>query len=213
MTQITTLTKRDLVLLLALVQKVRAFSLRQTARHWWAGDMANARRRLKMLAESEFLRLVTVSARSLPPLQTPVIVWQPGQAAPDFGKIAYQLKLRWKHRPARLVTTVVGTARSARLLGGKARGDLKCGTQATHDLGVAAVWLRLHAERPAWAAAWRGEDVMAHTRRNQKLPDAFIVNGRGEPVWIIEFGGAYDAARVKDFHSDCADRSLPYEMW
>ena len=62
MTRITIFTKRDLEILLALVQKVRIFSLRQVALCWWANEIANARRRLKMLAETGFLQQTTVSA-------------------------------------------------------------------------------------------------------------------------------------------------------
>jgi hypothetical protein len=80
-------------------------------------------------------------------------------------------------------------------------------------LGVAAVWLRLHAQAPAWAAAWKSEDLLAHTRRGEKLPDAFVVNEAGETTWVIEFGGSYDVHRVQQFHDDCEYRNLPYQIW
>jgi hypothetical protein len=80
-------------------------------------------------------------------------------------------------------------------------------------LSVAAVWLRLHNVAPEWAAAWRGEDLLAHTRLGEKLPDAFIVDDSGKVVWVIEFGGGYDAERVQAFHNDCAARGLPYQLW
>ena len=53
MTHARILTQRDIEILLALVQKVRIFSLRQIARHWWHGEMANARRRLNLLAGAD----------------------------------------------------------------------------------------------------------------------------------------------------------------
>ena len=103
--------------------------------------------------------------------------------------------------------------RTAHHWGGKAKGELKNATQATHDLGVAEVWLHFRRTQPAVAEAWRGEDSMAHTRRGQKLPDAFLVNEAGATFRLIEFGGAYDADRVAAFHDDCAARALPYEIW
>ena len=52
MTDAFHLTNRDPEILQALVQKVRLFSHRQIADHWWNGELANARRRLKRLANS-----------------------------------------------------------------------------------------------------------------------------------------------------------------
>lgn len=207
------LTERDREILLALAQKVRLLALRQIAEHWWDGELANTRRRLKALARAELIRRISVSARTLPPILEPIVTWQSGQPAPHFGKVSYRLRERWAHRAVRPTSAYIVTDRAAHLFGGKARGELKHSLQATHDLGVAAVWLCLHGQAPAWAGAWRGEDQLAHTRRGEKLPDGFIVNDVEEVVWVIEFGGSYDAARVQEFHVDCASRDLPYQIW
>ena len=45
------LTGRDRAIVQALVQKVRLFSQRQIVDHWWNGELANSRRRLKRLAD------------------------------------------------------------------------------------------------------------------------------------------------------------------
>jgi hypothetical protein len=207
------LTGRDQEILLALVQQVRLFSLRQIAEHWFGGEIANTRRRLKALARVDLVRRATVSARTLPPIHNPLAAWRPAQPTPHFGQVSYQLRERWARRAVRVTTAFVATDRAAQLLGGKLRGELKHPTQATHDLGVAAVWLTLRRRAPEWAAAWRGEDLLAHTRRGQKLPDAFLVNDSGDVLWAIEFGGSYDSARVEAFHEDCAYRRLSYQIW
>lgn len=209
------LTARDQELLLVLTQKVRLLSLRQIAEHWFGGDVANARRRLRQLTQAGLLTRFDVAVRPTPPLQDPVAVWQPGLPAPDVGRTAQVLRWRWMHRPVRLCATYIATAKTANAFGGKARGELKRPLQATHDLGVAAIWLRLRVVSPQLAAAWRGEDLLAHTRRGpgDKLPDAFLVDAAGEVVSVIEFGGSYDAARVQAFHADCARRQLPYQLW
>ena len=207
------LQTRDHELLLGLVQKVRLFALRQIADHWWDDEIANARRRLKTLAAAALVQRMTVAARTLPPIDAPLAVWQPGQAPPDFGRLSYQLQSRWRRRAVRPITAYVATNHAAQLFGGKCRGELKHPLQATHDLGVAAIWLNLRAQAPEWADAWRGEDLLAHTRRGEKLPDGFIVNETGDPTWVIEFGGAYDAPRVQEFHEDCSGRDLSYQIW
>lgn len=207
------LTDRDHDLLQALVRQVRLFAQRQIADHWWAGELPNARRRLKRLAAEDLLTSTTVLARTLPVPESPLASWRPGDSAPDAGAVAYRCQDRWRRRPPRPCTVWVASERAARLFGGVRRGELRQPTQATHDLGVAAVWLRLREVSPEWAAAWRGEDLLAHTRRGEKLPDAFLVNAREQVLWVIEFGGGYDAGRVRAFHDDCAARGLPYQLW
>lgn len=206
-------TPRDNDMLRALVQMVRLFGQRQIADQWWNGELANARRRLKQLAKENLVARLSVQARAIPVLESPLVSWRPGDPAPDFGAVAYRCQQRWRWRPTRSCVVWIATDRSAQLYGGVRRGQLKNPTQATHDLGVAAVWLRLRAIAPQWAKAWRGEDLLAHTRRGEKLPDAFIVDHNEQVVWVIEFGGGYDAERVEAFHRDCCERSLPYQLW
>ncbi len=40
-------------------------------------------------------------ARPAPIFESPLVTWQPGDAAPDFGKISYRCQARWRSRPAR----------------------------------------------------------------------------------------------------------------
>ncbi len=207
------LTQRDREILQALSLKVRLFNQRQLAEHWWNGDLANARRRLKRFAQVGLLTQIMVPTRALPPLEVPLVRWKPGDPQPEAGHIAYQCQNRWRMRAVRPSTVWIATEQAAQIYGGKSRGELKHATQATHDLGVAAVWLRLRNIAPHWADAWRGEDQLAHTRQGEKVPDAFLVDTNNTVQCVIEFGGAYDADRVKAFHADCAARSLPYQLW
>lgn len=207
------LTERDEEMLHALVTKVRLFSLRQIADHWWFGDVPNARRRIKLMDSEGFVERISVRSRSLPDFSHPVSSWKPGDAEPGHGAVAHALQSRWNGKPVRESSACVASSRTEKLFGGKRRGKLKSPLQATHDLGVAAVWLKLHADAPDWAEAWRGEDLLAHTRVRQKLPDSFIVDNEERVVSVIEFGGSYDTERVAEFHRDCCDRDLPYQIW
>ena len=207
------LTQRDSAMLVALAQKVRLFSLRQITDHWWSGEIANARRRLRQLVGADLIARIEIQARTLPRLDRPVATWRPSAPVPNFGAVSHQLQSRWQSLPVRPSAAFVATDHAARLLGGRNRGELKHPLQATHDLGVAQVWLELHATALAWADAWKGEDLMAETRRGEKCPDAFIVNTMDQVVCVIEFGGQYHAERVREFHEDCARRDLPYQLW
>lgn len=219
MTATFSLTPRDQELLQALVQKVRLFSQRQVADHWFDGDVANARRRIKQYEAADLVRRIDVQARTLPELNQPVAAWSPGKPALDYQAVSYRLQSRWKGSPVRPCTAIIATERLSQHYGGRNRGELKHPLQATHDLGVAQIWLHLHGQFPDWATAWRGEDLLAHTRRGEKCPDAFIVNESNDVFCVMEFGGAYSAERVRDFCEDCVQqesagqRGLPFQLW
>jgi hypothetical protein len=85
--------------------------------------------------------------------------------------------------------------------------------QVTHDLGVAAVWLWFQVNAPTLAAVWVGEDMLAPDRRAETLPDAALFGVDGNPDTLIEFGGSYRAARIAEFHDDCAMRGIGYQIW
>lgn len=207
------LTERDEALLQALVIKVRLFSLRQIARQWWNDDLANSRRRLRQLVNANLVISAQVVARSVLRLAGPVIQWKPGDPPPNFGAVAHLFQQRLRKVAARPTGVFIASERAARLFGGRCRGELSHPSQATHDLGVAAMWLFLAEHSPPMAMNWVGEDLLAHTRRGQKCPDAFLVEATGTISRVLEYGGDYDYERVERFHNDCAERQLAYEMW
>lgn len=219
MTSALSLTDRDEEFHQSLVQKVRLFNLRQIADQWFGGDLANTRRRLKQHVAADLIQRVEVQAKPLPELLQPVVTWRAGDDVPDYAAVAYQLQSRWKSSPVRPCSAFIATERLSQLYGGRNRGELKHPLQATHDLGVAQIWLHLHTHYPEWAKAWRGEDLLAHTRRGEKVPDAFIVNAAEEVCCVIEFGGAYSTQRVREFCEDCmqrdvaGQRGLPFQLW
>jgi hypothetical protein len=207
------LMERDKAIAESLSLCVRLFSQRQIADHWFDTDLSNTRRRLKRLRECRLIDRVVVQARSMPEFHSPVVCWQPSGKLPDFGSAAWTLRSRWKQRAVRQTTAWIATTRAAQLFGGTARGEIKHGLQVTHDLGVAAIWLHFDRQQPTLADVWCGEDIMAVTRHGQKLPDAFLLDEHDQPFRAIEFGGNYDAQRVREFHNDCANRQLAYEIW
>ncbi len=207
------LSERDEEILNALCLRVKFFSQRQISDHWFDGDIANTRRRMSQLRTCGLIERVELRARSLPPLSQPLIAWQPGQPTPEFGRVAHVCRSRWRKRHIQSCTAYLATAVASRQFGGCVRGEVKRETQATHDLGVSQIWLQLDLQSAELADSWRGEDVMAHTRRGEKLPDGFIVDAHGVTRCVIEFGGAYDESRVREFHEDCASRPLPYQLW
>jgi hypothetical protein len=210
------LVSRDDDILRTLALRVRLLSLAQVAEGWWEATDAgrtNARRRLAKLAQSGLIGRLIVPARPLPPLDAPTLAWRPGEGTPDFGAVAWRLQSRWKEGPMPTVA-YIATRRGANQYGGRLRGRIRRELQVTHDLGVSAVYLRMRALNLEATDAWIGEDVLSPERRGEKLPDAVIADSlQSPPRLVVEFGGAYDAERVRRFHEDCAERQLPYELW
>ncbi len=208
-------TGREREIVAALASKIRMLSFEQIRREWWPDSDAadrNARRRLSELVESGLLIRERVAAKPLLEIEAPVFRWKPNEAAPDYSSLSWQLQKRWTE-PERDVSAYLATRRAASIFGGWANGKIKNPAQATHDLHVGAVYLKLLRSTPKLAAGWIGEDMLAPTRVGQKLPDAILYDGEGRPRLVMEFGGAYPPERVEAFHEDCAVRGLPYELW
>lgn len=204
-------TDRDFTVLRALSLQVRLFGQRQLADSLWAGDIANARRRLHRFVEMGLIRRSVVMARPLPELLRPVFVWQPGQEDPDVSQIAFQLQSRWRYRALRSTVIYLPTEITVNHFGGRNKALMS--TQVSHDLGVSEVWLWFCCNHPSYANAWRGENQITDNEPGQSLPDAILVDSTDQPAMLIEFGGDYEVDRITAFHDDAVLRGLPYQIW
>ena len=211
------LTARDREILVALTLKTRLLSLDQIARTWWKptdSGRNEARKRMTELAAHGLVERRRMNIHPELPLGNPLLAWEPGDEDPNFGAIAYRLKIRWKES-LRLTPFFTASKHGVKHFGGSrsAGGRLKRPHQVTHDLHVAALYLRFLQADPTAANAWTLDHHLTTERKNQKLPDAVLKNPDGRDGRVIEFGGAYPARRVEAFHEDCLRRSLPYELW
>lgn len=210
------LTARDSQILKTLSLKVRMLSLEQIASAWWSparGAEALARRRMGMLAEAGLVSRLYAQVRPLPQKTSPVISWRPGAPPPDFSAAAWKLQARWT-APPRRTSIYIATRTAANQFGGRLRGKVRYDLQATHDLGVAQIYLHILRTDPSSAERWVGEDILRFSRPRQKLPDAAIAREKDKRIiTAIEFGGAYDAGRLQDFHQAMAARNMPYQVW
>lgn len=214
------LTARDEDIMRVLSLKLRLLTLSQVAEIWWtpsALGLAAARRRLAALRQAGLAVLRYVQARPLPEIDAPLFSWHPGQSSPDYGPLAWKLQRRWTAAPRR-TAVLLATRRGANQFGGRGGGIVKQHFQASHDLGVSQMYVVLRRLRPEQAKRWVGEDLLSYLRRSrksrEKIPDAAILaDGTQDIDRILEFGGAYDAARLRRFHRDCSRRELPYELW
>ena len=96
------------------------------------------------------------------------------------------------------------------------RASCRPSYQATHDLGVSAMYPAVccGTTRPR-LARWIGEDRLAPYRRRQKLPDAVLGGRTGRRAGVgvgVRRGRTTNGASTA-FHRDCARRGLAYEVW
>ena len=135
--------------------------------------------------------------------QGPVVRWHAGLSEPEFGPIAQFLKTRFTTEP-RSTMVVVSTERAARLTGGRA-GRIPRRSEATHDLSLASVFLRMRRTSPARARTWIYETrlMIGRSTPGTKLPDAMVTE-TDRTSTVIELGGEYPKAKLVAFHKDCA---------
>ena len=208
------LSDRDLDLLDALTLRIRVLSIAQVARHWFGtlrDPVQQATRRLSTLQRAGFIEPVSMSARPELHLALPLATWTPGDGEPRFEHLASTLDARWRE-PATPTAIIIASRKAGHARGG-CGGRWPRRSEVSHDLTLAGLYLAWQQNRPSRGEEWISEARlrMAGFGDEDHLPDAMIEQaGRRR---VIELGGAYSAAKLRDFHRFCAERDLPYELW
>lgn len=199
-------------MLSTLALRIRVASVAQVGHAWFssAGDpLRAAGRRLERLAAAGWVESFTMMVRPPPPFEGPLAVWNPGEAPPDFGKLATRLAARW-NQPLVPTPLVIATERCGIRYGGTG-GRRPRPSEATHDIALAAVYFR--RSRGSAGAVWHPEAELLRQGfgDRSRLPDA-IVEEDGLRT-VVELGGVYTARKLAAFHGFCRLKGLPYELW
>jgi len=208
------LTTRDVEILDALTKRVRVLTLPQIARTWWTTSKEpreNAKNRLQILQANALVQIQRVPAHPELPIEAPVTTWKPGDAAPDFGAVSYQLKRRWI-LPTVSTVCIAATPTAVNRLGGYG-GRFPRQIERTHDIHMARVFLLYRQRRPESLSGWIFEEALRQQRghTSERLPDVILQERANQMV--IEFGGAYPKAKLEAFHGYCKEKTFPYEIW
>jgi len=212
------MTPRDVQILEVLTKRVRVLSLDQIARTWWTGSSNPpriARERLRTLSAQGLVEVQLLPAYPELPLTSPVLSWHPKQVEPDFGAVSFKLQSRWKKDPV-LTTCVSATKLAVSRFGGHG-GRAPRAVELSHDIHMAAVFLRYRERHPEILKHWTFEEQVKAERRRDlaprglKLPDAFLRLPEGSRA--VEFGGAYSKEKLLAFHAYCKEYQFPYEIW
>jgi hypothetical protein len=202
------LSEFEIQILVVLTGQLRTASEDQLANGLGVG----LRRLIRVRRRLENLQLLQSWKTGIPryELAGPLEWFGVGDALPDFGSIAWQLRKRFEHvrmAPARVVWA---TARAARIVGGVG-GRLRRPLQLDHDLGVAEIWTQRTLETDR---RWISEDIFrSWFVSERKVPDALLLDASGKQIkLVLEFGGQYSRKRLEAFHRYWASRA-PYEIW
>ena len=197
-------------LLLALTQGVRFLSEAQIARLWNRPDTSPGRI-LERLHHQGLLNRHRLALHPELRLEAPLLTWRPSAPVPDFGRAAYACKVRWTQAPA-LTTVWHLTPDAAQRLGAVPGLAGVCGAQATHDLHMAALYVRFRTIKDAADARWLPERAL-RARVHERLPDALIVDAQGTPLRALDFGGSANAWRIAKLYAYARRYDLPFELW
>jgi hypothetical protein len=210
--KVMVMNQRDEEILAALSNCVKVLSIGQIHRAWWIDSSANtAQERLKVLCEADWLVPVRLPVRAVDYFPARPLFQYAAGAEPHWPDLLSETKSRW-NVSMRCVRAVVASNRAARFFGGHARHPRP--SEATHDLYVSGVFLRMLEDRSADAANWIGEGHLAAEARGREgiIPDALIRCDDGcTAVEIV--GESYPEAKLKAFHEYCGTRAWRYELW
>lgn len=203
-------------LLDAVANHVRFLTVSQLARALFGSQLLSPRQAAKAareLTNSGWLRMSEVLARPVRPLAGPLCRWRHAAPLPDFLTLSRRLHQR-ASCPAALTVVVSATAKTCTLYGTmrSVPPSLKL-TQTTHDLHVAELFLHYVAGGLKSGQRWVGEDALPETWPLRQRPDALLIDGAGELVRAVEYGGDYSPDRLADLHDGLASIPLPYEIW
>ncbi|RIK67132.1 MAG: hypothetical protein DCC65_07895 [Planctomycetota bacterium] len=208
------LSVRDRDILDALTLRVRVLSIPQIARIWFGTvtePTRQATRRIEALAQAGLVEQASVPVRPELALERPLVKWSPGKTEPVFERLATILDARWRG-PAKLMRLVIASRKAGHARGGSG-GRWPRRSEVSHDVTLAGLYLAWRYGARESGAEWISE---ARLRQEgfgdrHRLPDAMIRAAADRRV--IELGGAYGAAKLRDFHRFCAEQGLPYELW
>jgi hypothetical protein len=207
------LTEKTSDLLSVLTGRVPMLTIPQIANEWFLDTRDPAMNAMQTAKRLEARGLVRVfPAMAHPPIElaAPLFRWTPPQTQePDFGRLAYQAKSRWKW-PLVRTQMVSATSQANALVGGRLGGRPIRSRDLTHDLHVAQLYLQIRNQSPTVADTWRPEAELFMERQGQgtKIPDAEV---QTPDCLAIEFAGAYGKSKLVRIHQDF--KKGAYELW
>jgi hypothetical protein len=158
---------------------------------------------LSRLVRQGWVRRFTLLARPVLPLSEPLSI----SVDDDADRVAYLAQSRWREgpRPTRAVTI---TRKGARVFG--LRPPLIEPLKATHDLHVGAIVFQHY-----WnSGELVGEDLLKrYLPPKSKVPDLALIDADYAVYKHIDFGGCYNAERIRSLMAEAKRQGVGLEIW
>jgi len=208
------LTEREQVIYTMLGCKVRGLGLSQLLRAFYPDSASGRLNGKRWVAERERLGLLETFSILGRPVDDVELVFRgdPERAPPDFSALSRESCMRWDI-PCRPITVVRATTRLRNIVGGSSRMRFRALAQVGHDLGSAAVALRLLRDSPELLAYWVNEDDIEDPAYREAKSDAVIMNCDGNVSHVIEFASGYQSEKFEKIDRTFRPHGIPYEIW
>jgi len=165
----------------------------------WGTDIANVRRRLKMLETKRHLEVRSLLVYEPPNVAAPLCSWNVGDPPiTDFGPVSYIAKSRLKSLAIR--RTLVVCAPGTRV------------KQASHALGLTQIYL----QHP-WKNEFLGEHAFPESLRGfrMKVPDALVCEklNPARPKFAVDYVNHYHVQRLQTLADALVERNISYRFF
>lgn len=180
---------------------------------FWGVPTTVANQRLRRLERRKLLRGRKVLVSELSGTPKPLCSWKPGEKTPLIGRVSYLARRRWRDLALK-VTRVYYATDLARAIFGRDPVKAPRDIQATHDLGLASVYLAFLRRYPLLTQqCWLNESEYAHNRgRFVKVEDAMLCRN-GDVLLLIDFAGAYRPDRVQALLTHAEKHQVPIAIY
>jgi|GEM_PF-4255678 len=188
-----------------LATKVRVMTADQLAERFFQqrkSPLECAQRATRKLQQQGYADTWAGMVRQLP-LEQPLLVWKPGDALPEFGKLAWVNHKRWRAQGPRKTRCLTSTDKAKARFGGLSRQPRP--HELEHDVAVAEVYLLLGNKSAIAAEAWHHEDSLPN--KPGKRPDA-IIHRKEELVFVDVLGRGYSRQKIEHIWHEHRQQNL-----
>ncbi len=208
------LSERERDIYTRLGSKLRGVGLPQLLRGFFpdsASGRINGKRWVSARERSGLLETFTVLCRPVVDVEL-YFRGEPGLPPPDFAELSRESCRRWDI-PSQPTTIVRGTTKLRNIVGGPSQMRFRAIGQIGHDLGTAAVYLKLLRDAPELTDGWLCEDEIEDPAYKEAKSDAVILNQAGEVIHVVEFASGYQSEKFAKIDRTFRPDGIPYEIW
>jgi len=165
----------------------------------WKTDIANVRRRVKMLEAKGLVEVRSLLIYEPPNVAAPLCSWDVGDPPiTDFGPVSYTAKSRLKTLAIRRTQVVCAPGTKVK--------------QASHALGLTQIYL----QHP-WKNEFLGEHAFPESLRRfrMKVPDALVCEERNpaRPKFAVDYVNHYHVQRLQTLADALVERNISYRFF